>query len=183
MTMSLTVGPADGSLTLRTGRAGVAAKAGHDLTLTVRDWSAQATLDAAGELVGLVVTAALSSLEVTKGEGGLKPLSDKDKVTILEQAAKTLKADRHPAVTFTMTSVSGPADRLQVSGTTGLAGSSQPTEAVVTISRDGRAAHIVGRADLVQSAFGIKPYVGMLGALKVRDAVEVHVDVHAVISD
>jgi len=34
------VGPADGSLTLRTGVAGSAARMGHSLVIVVDDWSA-----------------------------------------------------------------------------------------------------------------------------------------------
>ena len=183
MSRTLAVGAADGSLTLLTGRQGLAGKAGHDLTLTVADWSGEATVDDTGALTSLDVTAKLSSLEVTKGEGGIKPLSDKDKVTILEQAAKTLQAAKHPLVTFTMTTATGTTDKPQVSGTATIAGESQPLKADLTVRRDNGQAQITATAEVIQSAFGIKPYTGMLGALKVRDLVEVRIEVTAALSN
>ena len=52
-----------------------------------------------------------------------------------------------------------------------MAGATRP----VTIERtpDG------GRATLVQSEWGIKPYRGLMGALKVRDDVEIVIDAPA----
>ena len=177
MASTITVGPADGALVLLTGRQGLAGKAGHDLTLTVRDWSGEATLDDAGALTQLTVAATLSSLEVTKGEGGIKPLSDKDKATILDQAAKTLQAQKHPQVTFTMSGTTGSNDQQQVTGMASIAGASKPVKADLAVTRTGQQARIVGSAEVIQSEFGVKPYTGMLGALKVRDLVEVRVEV------
>lgn len=179
MASTVTVGSADGTLTLLTGRQGLAGKAGHDLTLTVRDWSGEAMLDDAGALTELTVAAVLASLEVTKGEGGIKPLSDKDKATILEQAGKTLQAQKHPVVTFTMSGTTGTTDQPQVTGMATIAGASKPVKADLTVTRAGQQARIVGSAEVIQSAFGIKPYTGMLGALKVRDLVEVRIEVTA----
>ena len=183
MARTITVGSADGSLTLLTGRQGLAGKAGHDLTLTVKNWSGEATLDDSGALTELAVSATLASLEVTKGEGGLKPLSDKDKVTILDQAAKTLQAQKHPLVTFTMSGTTGGNDQQQVTGMATIAGASRPVSADLTVTRTGQQARIVGSADVIQTAFGIKPYTGMLGALKVRDLVEVRVEVTTTLPD
>src|ERR1019366_8767593 len=42
---------------------------------------------------------------------------------------------------------------------------------------------VVGHAEIVQSAWGIKPYAGFLGALKLRDAVDVDVDVSVPLPD
>ena len=45
--MSQNFGPDNGSLKIRTGRTGGAAKAGHDLVIEVESW--QATLDPEGQ--------------------------------------------------------------------------------------------------------------------------------------
>jgi hypothetical protein len=43
----------------------------------------------------------------------------------------------------------------------------------LSVGADG---HVTGTAQLVQSELGIKPYRGLMGALKVRDSVEVVFD-------
>jgi polyisoprenoid-binding protein YceI len=63
--------------------------------------------------------------------------------------------------------------RLVVEGDLTLAGQTRPMTAELVIGDDG---HVTGTIALTQSAWGIKPYRGMLGALKVRDEVEVVID-------
>jgi len=92
----ITVGPGDGTLSLHTGRAGAVSKAGHDLTLQISQWTATATMSESGELRHLRVVALVGSLQVIRGEGGLKPLSDADRATILSNAQSTMKAAKHP---------------------------------------------------------------------------------------
>ena len=55
-----------------------------------------------------------------------------------------------------------------------LAGSTRPASYELDISPEGRA-H--GTMAVTQTGFGIKPYRGFMGALKVRDVVEVAIDV------
>src|SRR5919199_3415948 len=77
-----TLGPGDGTLTVRTGKAGAASKAGHNLVIEVTSW--QATLDlpeGAGER-SLTLTADPASLRVREGSGGAMPLGDDDKASI-----------------------------------------------------------------------------------------------------
>jgi polyisoprenoid-binding protein YceI len=171
------VGPAEGSLSLLTGREGIAGKAGHDLTLLVTDWSGQATVAADATVQSMTVTADLPSLQVLKGEGGLKPLTDKDRATILKQTAKTLQSDKHPKATFVMAKAASSGDEQQLTGTVEVAGSTQPMTAALSVTPCGTELRVVATADVLQSAFGIKPYVGMLGALKVKDLVQVRIDV------
>src|ERR1700750_41467 len=74
----LTLGPADGTLLVRTGRGGAAAKAGHDLDLVVTRWSA--TVDAEA----MALTADSRSLRVRGGSGGISPLGDEEKAGIAQ---------------------------------------------------------------------------------------------------
>lgn len=164
------LGPEHGTLTLHTGRAGAAAKVGHDLTLAVTEWSA--TVD---PQTHLTLTADLTSLTVVRGEGGLKPLSEKDKTTILGHAADRLHAAEHPTVTV---AIGGPtATTGTVEGTVTIAGQSRQVPIDIVVTDPGAdPVHVVATATVLQSAFGIKPYSGLMGTLKVADAVRVEVD-------
>ena len=70
------IGPSNGSLTVKTGREGAAAKAGHGLVLGVDGW--EATVEG-GDSPSIRLTADPGSMEVIQGTGGAKSLSDKDK--------------------------------------------------------------------------------------------------------
>jgi polyisoprenoid-binding protein YceI len=64
-----------------------------------------------------------------------------------------------------------------VVGDVTLAGTRQPQQLDVVVARGERGSTISVRGELVQTAFGIKPYSGLLGALKVRDMVEIRAEV------
>lgn len=176
MTSRIEIDQRAGDLTLHTGRAGVGSKVGHDLTLRVGRWSAQADLDDAGDLSALRLVAALDSLEVLRGDGGLKPLSEKDKKTILANAMDTMKARAHPELSLDAPDLRVAAGQSQIAGQVSVAGATRPQIVDLTVTRASGQVQVQARCDLVQSEFGIKPYSGMLGALKVRDAVEVRAD-------
>ena len=69
------LGPDAGRVVIKTGRAGLAAKAGHDLTIEVTRWSAQVEVPAEGDggQSAAMVSAELDlgSLEVREGTGGV----------------------------------------------------------------------------------------------------------------
>lgn len=113
----------------------------------------------------------MGSLVVREGTGGIKPLSDRDKREIVVTARKTLGADRHPEATFTATDFKpAPGGGGEISGTLTLAGRARPIALRVSESGPGT---YQATASVVQTQFGIKPSSGFLGALKVRDAVDV----------
>ncbi|MET9023229.1 YceI family protein [Actinopolymorpha sp. NPDC004070] len=169
------LGPDNGHLILRTGRQGVASKVGHDLTIEVTDWSAQLDLPA-DTPADATVTAQinLESLQVREGTGGVKPLTDKDRGEIHGNARRILAVDRHPHATFQSSQVTPIASGATVTGTLTLHGASAPIELHV---REVTPHRYHGTAVVVQSAYGIKPYTAFLGALKLRDEVEVEVDI------
>lgn len=173
------LGPESGRLTLRTYRSGLAAQAGHDLIIDVTRWSAGLDgtgLDGAGPAQGrLDVTIDLTSLAIREGHGGVKPLSDRDRRDIAGTARKQLDTGRFPEASFTATGFA-PDDSGggTIDGTLTLHGQSRPLRLRVTRTGDGR---YRATTSVVQSAFGIKPYSGMFGALKLRDEVEVEVTV------
>ena len=162
-------------LVLRTSRDGLAATAGHDLTIEVTRWSGELTVAEDSAPADLDVRIDMTSLAVRSGRGGIKPLTDRDKGEILATAGKTLRADRHPEATFGGARFDPAAGGGgAISGTLTLAGRSGPVRLQVTEAGPERF-HATG--SVVQSAFGIKPYRGFFGALKVSDAVGVEVDV------
>ena len=117
----------------------------------------------------------MGALVVRSGSGGVKPLSDRDKREIQVQARKTLGSDRHPEATFGDAKFEPGSDGGgTISGTLTLAGRSQPFRLQVTETDQGKY-HATG--SVLQTEFGLKPYSGFFGALKVRDKVNVEVDV------
>ncbi len=116
----------------------------------------------------------MGSLVVRDGSGGLKPLTDRDKREIAVTARKVLRADTNPEATFSASGFEpGSGGGGIISGTLTLAGASSPLQ--LHVSKNGQDSYLA-RTSVVQSQFGIKPYSGFLGALKVRDAVEVKVE-------
>lgn len=163
------IGPENGTLTVHTFRAGMGAKIGHDLVLEARKWNGTVNVDAdnpAGSSVE--VTVDLNSLDIVNATGGVKPLSDKDKADIAKNIEKTLDTGKHPNVTFKSTSVTGGAPSVTVTGDLTIKGTTRP--ATLTVTADGD--KVTGKTSIVQSDFGIKPFSAMMGALKVRDSID-----------
>lgn len=168
------LGPENGSLVLKTGRQGLAASAGHDLTIAVDQWSGTAEIadDPAGS--SLRVTVRMDSLRVVSGSGGLKPLSDKDKRDIAQTARKVLNVERHPEAVFVSNRVvPGASGGGTIEGTLSLVGKDLPLTLTVTGPVDGR---YQATARVIQTEYGIKPYTAFLGALKLADAIGVEAE-------
>jgi polyisoprenoid-binding protein YceI len=166
------LGPQDGTLEIRTYREGMAARAGHDLIIDVGDW--QATLEVLPEAAGssIALTADPRSLRVREGLGGVKPLTDKDRAEIRQTIDD--KVLRGEPIEFRSTDVQPAGEgRLTVDGELTLAGRVGPVSAELDVTPDG---HVRATIPLTQTAWGIKPYRGLMGALKVRDELEVVID-------
>jgi polyisoprenoid-binding protein YceI len=161
------LGPDDGTLSVRTGRSGAAAKAGHDLLIEVTAW--EATL-AVGDEAHVELSADAESLRVVEGTGGIQSLGDDDKAEI----QKTIVGDvlkGHP-ITFRSTAVEEGGAALAVAGELTLAGSTRPLAFDVDLDGGRVRATVV----VTQSEFGMKPYSALFGALKVADEVRVELD-------
>lgn len=169
------LGPEHGRLLLRTFRDGLGARAGHDLVIEVTRWTGDLTVGDDLTPAGLEVRADLHSLVVREGNGGVKPLTDRDRREIAVTARKVLAADRHPEATFTAASMRrhGP-DGWLIDGTLLLGGSSRPVQLQVSQTAPSR---YQANGSVVQSEFGIKPYSAFMGTLRVRDTVDVEADV------
>ena len=168
-----TLGPAEGTLTVRTGKTGAASKAGHNLVIEVTAWQATLDLPEGSAERSLELTADPRSLRVREGSGGVQALGDDDKAGI----ARTIEEDvlKGSAIAFRSRRVEAGPDGtgLRVEGDLDLVGASRPVEFHLDAGADGR---ITGRAVLRQTDWGIKPYSALFGTLKVTDEVEVAVD-------
>ena len=166
------LGPDDGKLTVRTGRRGAIAKAGHDLQIEVGRWGATVQLAQDPAQSVLELNADSNSLTVLEGSGGIQALGDDDKRGI----EQTIEQDvlKGTAITFRSTSVKVAGDgRLNVTGDLELAGGNNPVTFDLEIGDDG---HLTGTAVVKQSAWGMKPYTALFGTLKVADEVTVAID-------
>lgn len=172
------LGPGSGRVLVKTGREGLAARVGHDLTLEITQWSARVTVPADGGIAAATTTAELdlSSLTVREGTGGVKPLTDRDRRDIQATARKIL--DTGPKAMFTSSRVipasSGPSSGGTIEGTLTLHGTSRPVHLQVTSPAPGQ---YQASTPIRQSEFGITPYSGFFGTLKLRDEVTVEFEI------
>jgi polyisoprenoid-binding protein YceI len=162
-----------GTLSVQTGRAGAAARAGHDLRIEVDSW--EGTLELADDPAAssVTLTADAGSMRVVEGTGGMTKLGDDDKVGIKQ----TIDDDilKRCTIAFRSTAVrprGGGDGSLDVDGELELVGKRVPVSFVLTVA-DGR---LTGRATVKQTDFKIKPYSALFGTLKVADEVTVAFD-------
>jgi polyisoprenoid-binding protein YceI len=167
-------GPQDGQLLLKVFREGVASKMGHDLTIEVKDWSAKADVNPDDmSQTSIEATAQVPSFSVLEGTGGAKPLSRGDKADIKKNIdEKILKGS--PGINFRTTGTpDGNGTRFTVTGELTVNGATRRT--TVNVDLNGDKARVTFK--VVQSEFGIKPFKAFMGALKVRDDVDVELEV------
>ena len=164
-----TLGPENATLRIKTKRHGAAAKAGHDLLIEVGTWEGTLEVGEQGP-VSLGLGADSGSMKVIEGTGGVMALTEEDKAEI----KKTLEDEVLPAgrVEFESSQIIPASDeeRFSVSGELAMNGKRHPLGCELSLGRDGE---ITGRATVKQSDWGIKPYSGLFGTLKVRDEIEV----------
>ena len=167
------LGPENGILSVRTGRTGAAAKAGHDLVIDVAAWQATLEVGADPAQTSIVLDADATSLRVREGTGGIQALGDDDKANIQQTIDDEVL--KRQAIEFRSTAVQTTADgsRLSVQGELTLVGKSHPIAFDLTVGDDGK---LRGSAVVKQTDWGITPYSTLFGALKVVDEVEVAID-------
>jgi polyisoprenoid-binding protein YceI len=158
---------------VKTYREGLAAKAGHDLIIDVRQWGA--TLEVGEDLSqsSLQLHADARSLYPREGLRGVKPLTDKDRSEVRKNIDEKVLGGEPISFRSTAVEPAAGGGRLAVRGELTIRGRSRPAGFELSVGGDGR---VTGNAQLVQSEWGIKPYRGLMGALKVRDSVEVVFD-------
>jgi polyisoprenoid-binding protein YceI len=165
------LGPERGSLLVRTYREGVAARAGHDLVIEVTRWDATVDVAADPAATTIELRADPRSLEVREGVRGVKPLTDRDRSEIRRNIDEKVLGGQ--PISFRSTAVRPLEGGVVADGELAIAGSARPVSVRLDVDAEGR---VSGTVPLAQSDWGIKPYRGLMGALKVRDEVEVVID-------
>jgi hypothetical protein len=161
------IGPSNGSLKIKTGKEGAAAKMGHDLVLTVNSW--EATVEG-GDSPSISLTADPNSVEVVEGSGGAKPLSDKDKGEIKKSITKKVLGSSQ--ITFKSSAVEDNGSQLVAKGDLSIAGGNSSVSVPLNVN----GGSVSGSVTLNQDDFGIKQFSAMMGALKVAKQVEVVIE-------
>jgi len=159
------IGPSNGSLKIKTGKEGAAAKMGHDLIIEIGSW--EGTVQA-GDNPSVTLTADPSSIGAIEGSGGAKALSDKDRADIKKSIGNKVLGSSQ--ITFTSSEVTFEGGSGRAAGDLSLAGKSNQITAPLTVGSDGA---VSASVTLSQSDYGIKQFSAMMGALKVKDQVEV----------
>ena len=180
-----------------TRREGVLKRVGHDLRIVVerfflRASAEQRTAELSVDSESLKVDCALEGERRLPGA-----LSTRDRSTINEQLrSEVLRTRLHPEVRFTSEALTpalwqalttayefstGPTAQGTPPGPTALPGSvslcgvTRPVSVQVRATPQGLLAH----ASIDQTRFGIEPYRGMLGALRVSASVDVYLQIHS----
>ena len=167
------VGPQNAELLVNTRRSGAAAKAGHDLVIEVTSWSGTLVLGEEPSDTSITLHADGDSLRVREGSGGIQALQDDDKENIRQTIDDEVL--KRTAINFRSSTVEPGSDvsHLRVRGELELAGQTRPIEFELMLADGGL---LTGNATVTQSDWGIKPYSGLFGTLKVVDEVEITVD-------
>jgi hypothetical protein len=136
-------------LMVKTRKAGVAAKAGHNLEIGVTSWNA--TIEV-GDETSIALTADPGSFFVIAGSGGVMPLGDEEKAAIEQTIGEEVLTNG--TIEFRSTSVEPGAggDTLHVRGELDLEGARHPIAFDLTSTDDG---HLRGSATVKQTDWGI----------------------------
>ena len=157
------------TITIHVHKSGLFAAFAHDHVVVAP--IAQGTLDA--KAMKIDVTVATKQVKVTDPDA-----SEKDRAEIQSTmlGPKVLDADKFPQISFHSSRVEqvGP-QRYRVAGELELHGTTRPLSFDVT----GGPAQYQGKTKLKQTDFGIQPVSIAGGTVKVKDEIEIEINVHA----
>ena len=167
-----TLDAADGELLVRTGVEGRAAQMGHRLTIVMKRW--QATVSwADGEPVSAELAVETDSLQVLRGDGGVKGLSGPEKALVRSNALKAMGANRFLEVRYTADAIDRAGDGYRLTGKLQIRGESR-THVIDLHTEDlGESWRMSAQSTVRQSDYGVKPYSLLMGSLRVADDVTV----------
>ena len=167
------LGPDNATLSVRTRRAGAAARAGHDLLIRVTAWEAELAVGEDVAETSLQLTADSTSLRVVEGTGGIQALGDDDVASIHKTIDdEILKRDEIAFRSNRLRSEPG-GERLHAEGDLTLAGRTEAITFDLAVDGEGT---VRAAATVRQSEWGIEPYSALFGALKVANEVEVELE-------
>jgi polyisoprenoid-binding protein YceI len=167
-----TLDAADGELLVRTGVQGMAAQMGHRLTIAMKRWQAEVSWTG-GQPVAAELAVETDSLQVIRGDGGVKGLSAPEKALARSNALKALGASRFPDIRFTTNAVERTGDGYRLSGKLQIHGKSR-THVIDLRTEDlGDSWRMSAQTTVRQSDYGVKPYSLLMGSVRVADDVTV----------
>src|SRR3954447_18896298 len=142
------LGPDDGTLSVRTKRTGAAAMAGHNLLIHATSWSATIEL---GDRTTIALDVDGSSLRVQEGSGGMQALQDEDKENIHQTIDDEVL--RRAPIEFRASRVEVAGAGLQVGADLTLTGETRSLAFDLALIAGGR---VEGTAVVKQSDWGMK---------------------------
>jgi YceI-like domain len=169
------LGPDKATLSVRTERAGAAAKAGHDLLIRVISWEARLVVGEDPADTTMELSADSTSLEVIEGTGGMQALDDAALASISRTIDDEVLMRRDITFRSTRAQANSDGGAIHAEGELTLAGTTKPIGFDLAVGNDGK---LSATAVVTQSAWGVKPYTALWGALKVADDVEVVLEGH-----
>ena len=172
MTDPWTVTASDGELLIRTGVAGRAARMGHRLTIAMTRWEATVAW-AAAEPVSAELTVEIDSLEVLRGEGGVKGLTGPEKSLVKSNALKSLDANRYPEIRFAADEIDKTDGGYRLAGKLHIRGKSRKHVVDLRTEDLGDGWRMSVESSVRQTDYGVKPYSLLMGSVKVADEVSV----------
>ena len=164
------------SVTIRVGRAGVFAFAGHDHEIVAPAVKGNISLDESN--VGRSSVSLEFDATALKVTGKDEPAGDVPEVQRVMVSERVLDVQRYPTIRFQSRSVSlvdrtSSLMRIRVSGELTLHAATRPLTVVVIVERTGDRLTAEGRASVRQTDFGIQPVTAGAGTVRVRDQVDV----------
>jgi len=188
LSASFKVDPAQSSLVVQLFKDGVAARLGHDHVVHARVFSGTVAYDprnpeASSIQVAVDVGSLIADDPGTRRKFGLAgepSASDRAEIDKAMKGDGQLAAARFPSMTFTSTAIATQPDgRFLVTGRLTIRGVTNELTFPDQMSVEGT--QLRGRAQLKfkQSSFGYPPYSALLGAIKNKDEVILHIDLVA----
>lgn len=145
---------------------------GHRLTIAMTTWQATVQWSKA-EPVAVDLAVDVASLQVLRGEGGVKGLSGPEKALARSNALGVFDAEKYPRIRFQADAVEKTADGYRLSGTLEIHGTTRDRVVDLRVEDLGDRWRMSAEAEVTQSEFGMKPYSMFLGSMKVVDEVAV----------
>jgi polyisoprenoid-binding protein YceI len=183
------VDPSRSSLVVQIFRDGVAAKLGHEHVVQASTFSGRVTYDSSAPGASCVAAQVhTATLKVDDPEtrrrfrlGGQPTTTDLAEIEKSMKAEGQLDVSRFPMIIFTSTTITPETqDRYLVTGQLTIRGVTRAVRFRANVVVEGNVFRATATLTLMQSAFGYQPYSALLGAIKNKDAVMLHIDLVAV---
>jgi polyisoprenoid-binding protein YceI len=183
------VDPSRSSLVVQIFRDGLAAKLGHDHVVQATAFSGSVTYDPSAPALGSVAAQIhTATLKVDDAETrqrfrleGQPTAADVAEIDKSMKAEGQLDVSKFPMIIFASTTITPETpDRYQVAGQLTIRGVTRTVQFPANVVMEGNVFRATATLSFLQSAFGYKPYSALLGAIRNKDAVMLHIDLVAV---